>query len=191
MLPVVVDIARRTNIPPGRLLMPLAYSTLLGGLMTLIGTPPNLLISESLTQNGWESFGMFSFTSLGGGVMVVGVLFVALFARFLLPTTKSKKDKHISQRSLRNRYKLQRTLLSRARTAQLDTRRQDAGRIAHRRLHRPDHPEYRARRPQRNPAGPADHHSRRRRSDGAGPRRTVSRRHALERPSLSSARHRY
>ena len=53
MLPVVVDIARRTRIPPSRLLMPLAYSTLLGGLMTLIGTPPNLLISESLKQFGY------------------------------------------------------------------------------------------------------------------------------------------
>ena len=48
MLPVVVEVARRTRIAPSRLLMPLAYSTLLGGLMTLIGTPPNLLISESI-----------------------------------------------------------------------------------------------------------------------------------------------
>ena len=108
MLPVVVDIARRTNIPPGRLLMPLAYSTLLGGLMTLIGTPPNLLISESLAQNGWEPFELFEFTPIGGGVMFVGVLFVALFGRLLLPkTSQSKKDRHVSQRSLRSRYKLQ------------------------------------------------------------------------------------
>ena len=106
MLPVVVDIARRTNIPPGRLLMPLAYSTLLGGLMTLIGTPPNLLIAESLTQNGWPSFALFDFTPIGGGVMFVGVLFVALFGRLLLPKTKAKKDRRPSQRSLRNRYKL-------------------------------------------------------------------------------------
>ncbi len=56
MLPVVVDIARRTRIPVSRLLMPLAYATLLGGLTTLIGTPPNLLVSEALTQNGYEPF---------------------------------------------------------------------------------------------------------------------------------------
>ena len=117
MLPVVVDIARRTRIPPSRLLMPLAYSTLLGGLTTLIGTPPNLLIAESLTQNGYPSFGMFSFTKLGGGVMFVGVLFVALFGRLLLPKSKTKKDKHVSQRSLRSRYKLhERTFLLRVPT---------------------------------------------------------------------------
>ena len=59
MLPVVVEVARRTRIPASRLLMPLAYSTLLGGLMTLIGTPPNLLISEALGQSGREPFKLF------------------------------------------------------------------------------------------------------------------------------------
>jgi len=117
MLPVVVDIARRTRIPPSRLLMPLAYSTLLGGLMTLIGTPPNLLISESLSQYGYEPFKLFDFTPIGAGVMFVGVLFVALFGRFLLPKTKTKQDKHVSQRSLRSRYKLhERTFLMRVPT---------------------------------------------------------------------------
>lgn len=114
MLPVVVDIARRTRIPPSRLLMPLAYSTLLGGLMTLIGTPPNLLIAESLTQNGEQPFALFDFTPIGGGVMVVGVLFIALFGRLLLPKKKVKQDKAVSQRSLRSRYKLhERTFLLR------------------------------------------------------------------------------
>ena len=106
MLPVVVDVARRTRIPASRLLMPLAYSTLLGGLMTLIGTPPNLLISESLALNGYEPFGLFDFTPLGGAIMVLGVLFVALFGRFLLPKKRGERDKHVSQRSLRSRYKL-------------------------------------------------------------------------------------
>jgi di/tricarboxylate transporter len=106
MLPVVVEVSRRTRIPASRLLMPLAYSTLLGGLMTLIGTPPNLLISESLTQNGLEPFELFDFTPIGGGVMVVGVLFVALFGRFLLPKRKAEHGKHVSQRKLRSRYKL-------------------------------------------------------------------------------------
>ena len=50
MLPVVVDIARRTGRPPSRLLMPLAFAALLGGLNTLIGTPPNILVSEALRQ---------------------------------------------------------------------------------------------------------------------------------------------
>jgi di/tricarboxylate transporter len=114
MLPVVVDVARRTRIPASRLLMPLAYSTLLGGLMTLIGTPPNLLISESLSLNGYEPFALFDFTPLGAAIMVSGVLFVALFGRFLLPKTRGERDKHVSQRSLRTRYKLhERTFLLR------------------------------------------------------------------------------
>ena len=62
MLPVAVDIARRTRLPASRLLMPLAYGSLLGGLTTLVGTPPNLLVSGSLSANGFEPFGLFDFT---------------------------------------------------------------------------------------------------------------------------------
>jgi di/tricarboxylate transporter len=114
MLPVVVDVARRTRIPASRLLMPLAYSTLLGGLMTLIGTPPNLLISESLAQGGYAPFELFDFTPMGSAIMISGVLFVALIGRFLLPKKRGERDKHVSQRSLRTRYKLhERTFLLR------------------------------------------------------------------------------
>ena len=107
MLPVAVDVARRTRIAPSRLLMPLAYGTLLGGLMTLIGTPPNLLVSESLALNGYEPFGLFDFTPIGGAVMVIGVLFVAVFGRLLLPKKRIERLRQHSQRSLRSRYKLQ------------------------------------------------------------------------------------
>lgn len=107
MLPVVVDVARRTKLPVSRLLMPLAYATLLGGLMTQIGTPPNLLISESMAQAGLEPFALFDFTPIGASVMVIGVLFVALVGRFLLPKSEAKRSRHQSQRSLRARYKLQ------------------------------------------------------------------------------------
>ena len=107
MLPVVIEVARRTRIPPSRLLMPLAYATLLGGLMTMIGTPPNLLISEVMAQNGYQPFKLFDFTPLGGAIMVVGVIFVALIGRLMLPKIKTDRGRHQSQRSLRNRYKLQ------------------------------------------------------------------------------------
>jgi len=107
MLPVVVEVARRTRIPPSRLLMPLAYATLLGGLTTMIGTPPNLLVSEAMTQNGYASFALFDFAPLGGAIMIIGIIFVALVGRFLLPKIKSDRGRHQSQRSLRSRYKLQ------------------------------------------------------------------------------------
>jgi di/tricarboxylate transporter len=117
MLPVVVDVARRTRIPASRLLMPLAYSTLLGGLMTMIGTPPNLLISESMTRFGFEPFKLFDFTPIGGAVMAVGVIFVAFFGRFLLPKQIAEHGKHVSQRSLRAQYKLhERTFMMRVPT---------------------------------------------------------------------------
>lgn len=108
MLPVVVDIARRTDIPPSKLLMPLAYGSLLGGLTTLIGTPPNLLISGALDDAGLKSFSMFDFMPVGGGVLIAGTLFVAFFGRRMLPD-RSPGDTTLqrSQRNLRAQYGLQ------------------------------------------------------------------------------------
>jgi di/tricarboxylate transporter len=108
MLPVVIDIARRTEVPPSRLLMPLAYGCLLGGLTTLIGTPPNLLIAGALAQGGQVPFTLFDFTPVGAGAMMVGVLFVCLVGRLMLPkidpaATSQKR----SQRNLRSQYSLQ------------------------------------------------------------------------------------
>ncbi|MGD9098911.1 MAG: SLC13 family permease [Anaerolineae bacterium] len=84
-LPVVVDIARRTNRPPSKLLMPLAFAALLGGLNTLIGTPPNILISEALKEAGLRPFEMFDYAPVGVTVMVAGIAFIALVGRRLLP----------------------------------------------------------------------------------------------------------
>ena len=107
MLPVVIEITRRTGIPASKLLMPLAYGCLLGGLTTLIGTPPNLLIANSLQQAGEPSFGLFDFTPIGGGVLVVGILFIALLGRFLLPSVKREEQtQRRSQRHLRTQYGL-------------------------------------------------------------------------------------
>lgn len=87
MLPVVMDIARRTQVPPARLLMPMAYGSLLGGLTTLIGTPPNLVASSALHQAGFEPFRLFDFAPIGVPALVVGALFVALVGRHLLPSS--------------------------------------------------------------------------------------------------------
>ena len=107
MLPVVIEITRRTGIPASKLLMPLAYGCLLGGLTTLIGTPPNLLIANSLQQAGETSFGLFDFTPIGGGVLIAGTLFIALLGRHLLPATKREEEtRKRSQRHLRTQYGL-------------------------------------------------------------------------------------
>jgi di/tricarboxylate transporter len=108
MLPVVVDIARRTRLPASRLLMPLAFACLLGGLTTLIGTPPNLLISGSLEDAGYSPFQLFDFTPIGAPVLIVGTLFITLIGRLLLPRKKPDQDMaRRSQRNLRTLYGLQ------------------------------------------------------------------------------------
>src|SRR5690606_4322574 len=102
MLPVVVDVARRTRIPASRLLIPLTYGTLLGGLTTLVGTPANLLLHEALLSAGFRGFGVFDFVPLGGSLVIAGVLFVALLGRHLLPRRKLEDETHRrSQRNLR------------------------------------------------------------------------------------------
>jgi di/tricarboxylate transporter len=89
MLPVVMDVARKTRHSPSLLLMPLAYGTLLGGLTTMIGTPPNILVSEALRANKLEPFKLFDFSPIGLLVMVAGTLFVAFFGIRLLPRSSS------------------------------------------------------------------------------------------------------
>ena len=84
MLPVVLAIARRRRISPSLLLMPLAYAALLGGMLTLIGTPPNLVVSAQMAQSGFEPFGFFSFTLPGLVMLLVGMTYVLLLGPLLL-----------------------------------------------------------------------------------------------------------
>jgi di/tricarboxylate transporter len=107
MLPVVMDISRQTGHPASRLLMPLAYGSLLGGLTTLIGTPPNILISEALRDNGLTPFKFFDYTPVGAAVMVAGVVFMVLIGRYLLPSRDvTRESSTTGQLSLRDRYEL-------------------------------------------------------------------------------------
>ena len=85
LLPVVIHISRQTKTPPSRLLLPLAIGSLLGGMTTLIGTPPNILASEALTAFGLEPFGFFDFLPVGIAIMLAGILFMILVGRRLLP----------------------------------------------------------------------------------------------------------
>lgn len=108
MLPVAVDIARRTEIPSSRLLMPLAFAVLLGGTTTLIGTPPNLLIASSMAAAGVRPFTMFDFAPVGIGALLAGTAFIALGGRRILPRQDPGLEAHRrSQRNLRAQYGLQ------------------------------------------------------------------------------------
>lgn len=85
LMPIAVQLARRLEIPPGRVLMPLAFGTILGGMTTLIGTPPNLLVSGFRAENGSGSFSMFDFSAVGGVVALTGIVFIALIGWRLVP----------------------------------------------------------------------------------------------------------
>jgi len=85
LLPVVMDISRRIKTSPARLLMPLAYGALLGGMLTLIGTPPNILLNNVLAEQGLLPFQFFSFTPMGIIALLVGTIFMSTMGRRLLP----------------------------------------------------------------------------------------------------------
>ena len=107
MLPVVMGLARRARVPPSRLLMPLSFGCLLGGLTTQIGTPPNILVSASLAEQGEFRFELFDFLPVGAAALIGGVLFFVLFGRRLLPTREAGEfTRTRSQRNLRALYGL-------------------------------------------------------------------------------------
>lgn len=85
LLPVAMRLAREHNTSPSLLLMPLAFGSLLGGLTTLIGTPPNIIISAYRGSVTGESFGMFSFSPVGIVVALVGLVFIVLVGWRLTP----------------------------------------------------------------------------------------------------------
>ncbi|MDQ3459802.1 MAG: SLC13 family permease [Deinococcota bacterium] len=85
MMPVAIKVARTSGNSPSLLLMPLAFGSLLGGLITLIGTPPNIIIATLRTQAGGERFGMFDFAPVGLAVTAAGILFIMLVGWRLLP----------------------------------------------------------------------------------------------------------
>ena len=78
-------LARSAKLPPSKLLLPMAFGSLLGGAMTLIGTPPNIIVNDVLSENGFESFSFFSYTPLGLILLILSAMIVWLFGQYLLP----------------------------------------------------------------------------------------------------------
>ncbi|HDG1689804.1 TPA: SLC13 family permease [Kluyvera georgiana] len=82
-IPVVLSVSARMNISPSRLMMPLSFAGLISGMMTLVATPPNLVINSELIREGLEGFSFFSVTPIGLVVLVFGIFYM-LVMRFLL-----------------------------------------------------------------------------------------------------------
>ncbi|MES0871804.1 SLC13 family permease [Pseudovibrio sp. SCP19] len=83
-IPVAIRLASRSNLSPSRLLMPLAYGALIGGMLTLIGTPPNLIANAQLQNAGMEPFNFFIFTPIGLVILIVAVIYMLVYGRLFL-----------------------------------------------------------------------------------------------------------
>jgi len=85
LMPAAIRSAANAKRPPAAILMPLSFASILGGMLTLIGTPPNIIIAAIRLQTSGSAFGMFDFTPVGGVVALTGVLFVSVVGWRLIP----------------------------------------------------------------------------------------------------------
>jgi di/tricarboxylate transporter len=89
LMPVAVQLAKRLEMLPGQVLMPLAFGTILGGMTTLVGTPPNLIVSGFREDAGRGAFAMFDFAPIGVAVAVLGIAAIAVIGWRLVPARKA------------------------------------------------------------------------------------------------------
>ncbi|MDT8428881.1 MAG: SLC13 family permease [Pseudomonadales bacterium] len=94
LMPVAIQMAAKRNIPTGQVLMPLAFGSILGGTTTLIGTPPNLIVSGFRYDAGLGHFGMFDFSPTGLSITFAGVLFIGLIGWRLVPARNQSESGH-------------------------------------------------------------------------------------------------
>ncbi|MEC7838681.1 MAG: SLC13 family permease [Chlamydiota bacterium] len=90
MMPVAIQIARKNKRSPSYLLMPLAFGSLLGGLITMIGTPPNIIIGTMRMANGDQAFSMFDFAPVGVGVALAGIIYMIVIGWRFIPDRKGQ-----------------------------------------------------------------------------------------------------
>ena len=100
MLPIVVSLAVSAGMNPSRLLMPLAFASSMGGMMTLIGTPPNLVIQNALTSAGFEPLSFLSFLPVGLICVTIGTLVLMPLTKWFLSKKGKKQEVNASGKSL-------------------------------------------------------------------------------------------
>lgn len=111
MLPIVVSIAVSINVSPSKFLMPLSYIASMSGLMTLIASPPNLIVSQLLEENGYEKLGFFTITPIGIIATITVIIYLVVVRNILLPTeqnhTQSDAGYKLSPKKIAREYALE------------------------------------------------------------------------------------
>ena len=109
LIPVVLKLASKTDINPSRLLIPLSYAALISGMLTLIATTPNLVVSGELRDEGYDTLNFFSFTPIGVSVLLVGTLYMLMVGRRILPSkrTEAPRSSVRMMRELREDFELE------------------------------------------------------------------------------------
>jgi len=97
LLPAVVSISHQKKIPVSKLLIPLSFASLMGGSLTMIGTPANILATNIVADHGLPTFGFFDFFPIGLVIFVTGILYMALVGRHLLPVRQPPGDAQSAQ----------------------------------------------------------------------------------------------
>lgn len=108
LIPAILGVATRTGVSARRLLMPLSAGCLIGGMLTLVGTAPNLVVQEALLDRGLEPFNFFSFTPMGLIILAIAVLYMNIFAQraFAASTEESEGDGAMTTSELADEYDL-------------------------------------------------------------------------------------
>ncbi|HZK53931.1 MAG TPA: SLC13 family permease [Desulfosporosinus sp.] len=101
LMPVILGICVVSSIPASRQLMPLALGAGLGGIITLVGTPPNIIASGVLKAAGYNAFGFFEFAKIGIPLTIVGILYMVFIGRHLLPKTDLSINAELDQDAMK------------------------------------------------------------------------------------------
>ena len=92
LMPITLSVARKAGLSPSRLLMPLSFASLLGGMLTLIGTPPNIIIADYRRKAVGEEFQMFDFMPVGLAIAAVGILYLVFIGVRLVPNRRGNAE---------------------------------------------------------------------------------------------------
>ncbi|MDM5076304.1 SLC13 family permease [Aeromonas media] len=101
-IPVVLSVANRMGIPAGRLMMPLGFAGLISGMMTLVATPPNMVVNSELMRHDIQGFGFFGFTPMGVLILGLGVLYMLLMRNRLVREGEEGKGKQAGRSTMRD-----------------------------------------------------------------------------------------